>query len=182
MYWHFEGKCCTEIVLWKFSYFSNMGDHKKLWIIIIRYTFTMTNFTPVYATMFTNFIYAEWWKTIVKHKSLWRRTDNRLQALSICRCSKCYCTKNLSMTSTYTTADRTGTKKNILFHIFTYAWLSTTNNKKHKMYFTCVSPRENNADPCNTDIHPASQYKGLTSSSCLPSTLFPSAIILSRTT
>ena len=54
--------------------------------------------------------------------------------------------------------------------------------EKHKIQRTCVSPRLKSADPCNTEKIPASQHRGLTSSSCLPSTLNPSAITLLRTT
>lgn len=88
------------------------------------------------------------------------------------------------MTSTYVTTDGTETSQNKIIISHHCDLLSFNNQwkKEKKKKLTCVSPRENSADPCNMDIYPASQYKGLTSSSCLPSSLYPSVIILLRTT
>lgn len=55
----------------------------------------MPNFTPIQANSFTNFINRKWRKAVMKHESLSWRANQGLQSLSISRCSKCNCTKNL---------------------------------------------------------------------------------------
>lgn len=129
---------------------------------------TVTNFTPVQATSFTDFIYTEWREAVVKHEAFFWGTNNRLQALSITRCPKCYGTKNLCVTpNMYRELEQS-------FKHFKIQYF--------KCILTCVSPRLKSDDPCSIGKLPASQYKGLTSSRRLPSSLNPSAIILLRTT
>lgn len=56
---------------------------------------TMTNFTPIQASSFANFICTKRWKAIMQHETLAWRTDQGIQTLSIPRCSKGNSAKDL---------------------------------------------------------------------------------------